>query len=265
MAIQLDTLGNGRLTARSEGGRIVEARRTGQITGLAGTTADAWMTEAAAQLPATGSTITIAGTDLRLLSHNLTVAERNTCDVELIYEYVPSNLFGGGSNWRSNVRMAGATQQSISRIYPDIDDGNPLAGDNIELTYKGVTQGGEYSFLEPNMTLEVTLYEALTNPWDLPHEWMGKLNLTAWAGGAAQTWLCTNVSILPMSVNVDPPEFEVTYQFQWKPPVDGVAWQPQVVYTDPETGKPPKGWKDEPTSFATINHYATKEFGEKFA
>lgn len=264
MAIQLDTLANGRLTARSEGGRIVEARRTGQITGLAGTTADAWMTEAAAQLPPTGSTITIAGTELRLLSHNLSVVERATCDVELIYEYVPNNLFGGGSNWRSNVRMAGTTQQAISRIIP-----NTSPPQDIELTFKGVTQGGEYSFLEPNATLEVTLYEALADPWALPQEWMGKLNATPWAGGAAKTWLCTNVSVLPVSVNVDPPEFEVTYQFQWRPlvgePPFDTAWQPQVVYTDPETGKPPKGWKAEGTAWQTIEHYETKEFGEKFA
>jgi len=254
MTIQLDTLVNGRMTVKREFGIMTEAVRTGQITGLSGTSMDAWADDAAGQLPLTGSVLSIGGSNLVLENADFQVVDKAVADVTLVYRVRFGSGGGNGNNpLRDSFRMSAAMQQVQQVVDRD--------GNDVKVEFNGDEQGGEFDVLIPQNNIEVVLFENTQTPWLTGLNWTGKVNEFLWANGEPGTWICMGVDITPSNLAALPdPEYRMAYSFQYDP--DG--WDPKVVYIDPETGKVPFGWKDQPLASKAITWYQTLDFNTKF-
>lgn len=251
MSFTIATLRNGTIQASEGPGGVNNVVVSGQIVSIAATGFAEAMTEAYAQLPVRGSTVTVAGRTLTLDNRQVTISDKGVADVTL--NYIVSSRDGQVDPIEAGFRISGGLQT--------IRDAKDINGDAIVLTYKDEAQGGEIDFQLPQTTISFTFREQSANPYAVPREWTGKLNQGTWAGSPEGRWMCTGVDVTLTDLVTTPnPTYEFVYSFTEDP--DG--WQPQVVFIDPETNKPPADWADNPGASVTVEKYELKNFGAKF-
>lgn len=112
---------------------------------------------------------------------------------------------------------------------------NDAYGNQIIVEHDTIQQGGEVSVFAPDPVLRLTGVLFTDYPQVTVATWVNHVNWFGWNGGAAGTWLCTNVSYEPMDISQSPKWWRFTFSFQY----DALGWNPQAVYIDPQTGKPP--------------------------
>lgn len=106
---------------------------------------------------------------------------------------------------------------------------------NSELQGQTVTQGVDLNVNIPVFELSATGIIAVDYPHYEARSWVMHLNSTPWAGGQIGRWLCTNVEFKLHNADLDPHEYMFTFSFQYDP----MGWQPEYVFIDPNTGRPP--------------------------
>lgn len=249
MAIQFGTLKNANMTATESQTGIGEVSISGQFTSAASTDAVSLFNEVYAALPGKGSTITIAGSQLALTNREVTIVDVGYAEVNLTF----LEVIQAGGPLNASFSIAGALQT--------IKTARDKDGDDVSVTFNDDVQGGEFDVQIPQTTLTFDLVEELASPFTYSHEWVGTVNDGSWAGGAVGTWMCVAVNVEPFNADADPPTYRVQYQFQYDP--DG--WDPEVVYIDPETSKPPPGWAAAVGASITVEYYEPKDFSAKFA
>lgn len=204
------------------------------LSNVSGTNSIAQMFNAMtdSKIPLTGSDLSdvdvrLAGCWLRSIRPEMISPGK----VRLILHWAhnPANILvieaGSSLNQVTTNKDKTATAISLEYEYPDP---NPL---KPELAGVTVTQGGTFTKLVPERTLVYHLRE-LNSPQAFAHLFEGKVNDATWQSGAAGTWMCS--SITGRSDNSGE-NFSNTYTFQYRK--DG--WDPEVVYIDPASGKPP--------------------------
>ena len=74
-------------------------------------------------------------------------------------------------------------------------------------------------------------------------------------------------------MNASPNVYQWKFTFEYKDdgtftPKTGdpvqLGWQPQAIFIDEDTGKPPPDWKDQ-VAYKFIDYYATQDFDDFFA
>lgn len=132
-------------------------------------------------------------------------------------------------------------------------------GDPITVTHNGVTQGGFINVTIPRSSLNVSAIDAQTEPGSISTAWVGKVNSANWNGGEPGTWMCTSVTFDAFDLSVAPPKWRFNFSFTHR----AEGWNPDVVFIDPTTGKPPSGLV-EGEGYKTIEYFETKDFGQTF-
>lgn len=102
-----------------------------------------------------------------------------------------------------------------------------------------VIQGGEVDlpFPQGNFSFQGVIYTE--NPWSIKQQFINCINDSVWLGEPAFTWICSEVQwdVLNVYGNFQSilPSYRFSFEFQNNP--DG--WNPEVVYIDPDTHRPP--------------------------
>lgn len=258
MAVTLDNIRD--LEARERFGVLVYLRRQAVVTGLAQT--DYAVLKAAladASVPDNGDFLS-GDSNLVLTTRNVRVVpdSPSTCEVELIYEHTDNegqNLtdppYGLAiTTSHSSLQQitteldADASQITVAHTWPDTDDDWPG---------EAITQGGEITVMIPQETIRVQGMFSTTTPWRLVDEMIGHVNSSAWMGGAAATWLCTDAhySFWDFNTGICRVSFEFQYNMH--------GWNPDVFFIDPRTNKPPPSLVLN-TGYKTITWYPTQWF-----
>jgi hypothetical protein len=113
-------------------------------------------------------------------------------------------------------------------------------GNDLTVSHQGQTQVGTVNkrIHTKQLIFEVVIQEA--DPAAYADDFHGRLNDDTWRGGAARTWLCTVEDYEPLDLVSSPPYWRVRFRFDYR--ADG--WDEQVIFRDPETGRPPAGLVD---------------------
>jgi hypothetical protein len=177
---------------------------------------------------------------LVLTERNPTMIDKDRVRVELVYENtvdLPQDLddpFTGAvlgevrcniGQKTSNLDIDG-DQVSVSHTYPADDPNHPD---------ETLTQGGEFSYFEPQQTVFIRGTKATRTPWLIANNIVGHVNNQSWAGQAARKWLCTGCTWKTASVSGATRRYFMDFEFQF----DRDGWDPTVVFIDDVTGKPP--------------------------
>lgn len=116
-------------------------------------------------------------------------------------------------------------------------------------------QGGEFPFFQPQFTLKYRGIKSVLFPALITQAIMGKINLNAWAGGEAGTWMCTGSTWKPHNIGSIPNQFLFSFEFQYNS--DG--WNPTIIFKDERTGAPPPGLI-EGTGYKTVEKHVALDF-----
>ena len=119
---------------------------------------------------------------------------------------------------------------TVTHVYPTTDK----RFGNATLAERTFTKAVPVQALRPQIELEIQQIRATSDPDSIAQAIAGKVNQSAWFGGAARTWLCTGVSIDPVSSSADPPTFSFTYTFQ----KNSSTWDPVAVFVDDNGAAP---------------------------
>jgi hypothetical protein len=128
-----------------------------------------------------------------------------------------------------------------------------LDRDGVQVTvqHNGDTQGGTITPLEARdvLTLEAPQQQTV-NPWFLARDWVNRVNDGPFAFDpdpeAYRKWLITNISFELIDPNTTP----WTYRYRYELRHNEHGHDPQIVYIDPATGRPPPGlvvWLGDPS------------------
>lgn len=202
-------------------------------------------------LPTVGHEITINGQSVFLEERNARLVDARKGEVVLIYRRQESSDPDDPGN--SDITYDGGT--NLRQITTELD----INGDPITVEHAGDEQWGNVQALDPQSTLIARIVEEDRRPGLTSIAWGGYVNSELWNGGAPGTWLCESVTFEEVDMTADPPKYRLTYTFQY----DRDGWQPQVFYTDPETGRPAPGLEPG-IGYKTVAHYPEKDFGTKF-
>lgn len=204
-------------------------------------------------LPAPGHTETINGVDLELAERKVKILDSRTAEVELVYRKPEFGSFGGPQ--ASLVYQGGSVLETI-------ETENDKDGNQITLTFDGITQGGKIAVQEPRLTHTVQVIEETDTPEQYQMAWLGRVNSQTWKSGAPGTWICDQVSFQTERTDTTPNQHLFTYGFKF----NAKGWQPEAVFIDNETGKPPifDPQNDEDVAYKEIDYYDTAHFGAKF-
>jgi hypothetical protein len=144
---------------------------------------------------------------------------------------------------------------ALEHTYPD-------APDEPDPNYAGKTfeQGGVVQVLDTVTTLNAVGVLGIADPPSFIGSWSKNLNSTYWYGGEVGEWLVTNIDFKPVNVT-DPfdPFYQFTFQFSWK----FGGWNPDAVFTDARTGKPPSGLVED-VGYKTVESYPYRDYNELF-
>lgn len=132
-------------------------------------------------------------------------------------------------------------------------------GDQITVEHNDVTQGGVIRPLMPRPELEFEWTGQSDSPGQLAIGYVGKTNLENWQLGAPGTWLCMSVFFDIADPSTVPVTYKYSMKFRHKDDGTGAGWNPQVVFTDPETGEPPAGL-DSVNGYKVIPWYLRVSF-----
>jgi len=219
------------------------------------------LTTALGLVPAAGSAL--AGfPDLILRERNpkLVEEEPGVVDVDLVYEH---HTAGGQAitapvTGSMVVRASARVQQtktnkdifgdtiSLSHTYPSSDKGRP--GETF-------TQGGEVDYFRVMRSFVVEGVRVTNNAWLIANSIIGKINQTAWSGGEIHEWMCVGVEWSLIQLAGASSRYTFRFELQHNPD----TWNPQVVFIDDRTGKPPTGLIQD-VGFKTVRILAEADF-----
>ena len=132
------------------------------------------------------------------------------------------------------------------------------SGNQITVTHQGKTQGGEIHPFESRSEIQVYWLEQSQFPGDLTRTYTNTVNNGPWAldlAAPARTWRCTDISFDLEDGTRTPPLYRFQASFVFNPD----KHDPQVIYIDPETGRPPPGLVVN-QGYKTITWYAAVNF-----
>jgi hypothetical protein len=118
-------------------------------------------------------------------------------------------------------------------------------------------QYGTFSILLPNVTFSYSKTQS-SSPGSDAIAYVGKVNATTFKGLDAGTVLCTAIT---GDSEDSGSTYDCRYDFHYK--ADG--WKKKIIYTDPETGKPPSNIDaavNSGKSIKEIGVYTTAEFND---
>lgn len=116
-------------------------------------------------------------------------------------------------------------------------------------------QYGTFSVMVPNVTFGYSK-TTTSSPGSDAIAYVGKVNTSAWKGLDAGTVLCTGIT-------GDSEDSGTTYDCQYNFHYKAEGWKKKIIYTDPETGKPPSNIDaatNDGKSIKEIDIYDTAEF-----
>lgn len=136
-----------------------------------------------------------------------------------------------------------------------------INGDTVKLEYPGEPdQDAEWVIKQPRMSLTYTINDATDIPGTLARQFIGKVNLTQWPGGAGdeRKWLCTAIPFTLFDRTTDPPTWRFSYTFEFDPE----GHDPYVWFIDDETGRPKPDVLDpaNPNAYAQVEAYQAIDF-----
>ena len=105
----------------------------------------------------------------------------------------------------------------------------------LTVTYNGTTQTVEAEFNVPVATRRFERTEP-SNPEAKARIFIGTVNILPWLGSAPATYLCKAITGDPVALENGAIAWRVAYEFESSAEQ---TWDPLLVYTDEETGKPP--------------------------
>lgn len=122
-------------------------------------------------------------------------------------------------------------------------------------------QGGLIKVFEIQETIKIEGLYQTDSPRDISNKFMKKVNSIEWEGGQPGTWMCMTVNHKQIDYNSTPGRYRFFFTFEFNP----AGWQPEVVYIDPDTGKPPPDVSREgaPGGVETILYYRELDFGSE--
>lgn len=139
-----------------------------------------------------------------------------------------------------------APNVEVGAVTNEVEVDKDIKGNQIILTYTFTKYNTETKLLEEienkgqvgtvKVQRPVPVFKLSRRETQSPHrkalEFVGKMNSDTFMGEPAKYWLCTRI----VGRSDDGGEsYNVDYEFQF----NADTWDPQVVATDPDTGKPP--------------------------
>jgi hypothetical protein len=118
------------------------------------------------------------------------------------------------------------SQITVEHTYPSDDPDYP---DETK------TQGATASVLLPQARLTADMKIAVWYPDYVVYNWLGTINAAVWRAASPYTWLCTGVDFEQADTEQSAPVYDFAFEFMYSN--DG--WDPQVIFIDQRTGKPP--------------------------
>lgn len=210
-----------------------------------------------AGVPAADSTLPgRLGLVVKRRSVKLLPREQSKCDVDIFYEKLQESVsnfvFSGGSSLKHLVTQndRNGAQIILSHTFP--------AGDP-DFPNETRSQGGEVNVLYPQTGITATGLLAVDFPHFITAQWIGFRNATTWAGGSAGTWLITGARFTPHDLSAEPKQWIFEFEFS----ADTTGWQPETVYIDERTGKPPPNIV-EGVGTTVVDWYPTRDYSELF-
>lgn len=106
-------------------------------------------------------------------------------------------------------------------------------------------QGGEISVPFPEANFHIEGVYSLSpgqSPWSIAWRFIAKININTWAERPPLTWMCSEVSwemFKPAQLPFNAPGINSLYKFSFEFQYNFDTWQPEVVFTDQSTGRPP--------------------------
>lgn len=245
--VTIDIVENARW--REEKGRVVEITRVAVVSGLSqelGYDGAFWFARIEPLIPKSGTQHPIETTCI-LEQRTFQALGPTMAQVELVYrrpDYEQQNWPG----YDFSISGGTALEQSETQL-----DKN---GVQITVTHQNITQGGSVTVLRPRdqITFRNRVYSS--QPGVITRAYVGRTNSTAWNAGSPGTWLCESINFELEDAQSDPPGWDFTYVFRFNPN----GWNPQVVFIDPETGKPPTGLVAN-VGYKSVSIYDTADFG----
>jgi len=227
------------LEARERHGTAVRVVLRSRVVGLTDTTyATLFTALAVSGIPSVGSLLAGAP-HLTLAERNPKLVNKGTVDVDLVYE--PFNDEGQNMDNPPNSVMTGVLRASVSQVTTNLDkDGEAVSlthtwpSDDPDHPGRTDVQGGEFQVFVPQKTFVVQGIKTSSRPWVISNKIIGSVNNGFFAGERAHEWLCTSAGWEIVDAS-SPNRYHMTFEFQHNPD----TWNPQVVFIDNRTGKPP--------------------------
>ena len=198
---------------------------------------------------------------LVLVKRNAKLVPGTHNQVEIILEY--------GNRLSAGIDFVIEGTSSLSQVTTQLDIyGDPIAlehtypADDPDPNYASKTfeQGGIVQVLDTVTTLSAKGVLGIADPPSFIGSWIKTLNGTYWYGGEVGEWLITNIDFKPINVtDANDPFYQFTFQFSYK----RGGWNPDAVFTDARTGKPPSGLV-EGTGYKTVDSYLYSNYNKLF-
>jgi hypothetical protein len=201
---------------------------------------------------------------LVLVKRNAKLVPGTTNQVEIILEY--------GNRLSAGIDFTIQGTSSLSQVTTQLDVfGDPIvlqhtypsiAGGEPDPTYASKTfeQGGTVQVLDSSTTLTATGVLGIADPPSFIGSWIRHVNSQYWYGGEIAEWLITNIDFKPVNVTDSfDPFYQFTFQFSWK----FGGWDPDAVFTDARTGKPPPDLIPD-VGYKTVISYPERDYNELF-
>lgn len=191
--------------------------------------------------------------NLFLSERQVTLVDRDKCDVKLIYDVLWNNEGQPINTTDPEVPViTGEVRVNIQQITTNKDkDGKEVTvqhtfsatdPDAGEYAGKTIKQSGEFTVYSPQRTVSFRGLMMTEYPWKIANIIVGYVNSVEWGdGGKPRTWLCTaaNWKAFDIPTIVEPIKDRYYFTFEFQYNMD--TWDPYVVFINPKTGKPPVG------------------------
>jgi hypothetical protein len=228
------------VSVQEESGVVTELTTIVRITGIAGATVTAKLSDAYGALDSGGYTsfsTTAVYTHLVLADRHIQFLRNDTsiADATLTYKQRGQTMGAVGT---FTARLSSSLQQIDTQF--DIF-GNQIV---LEHTYPATDENfpGETKYVTATVPQMIPQGEAiydgifeLTNPIAFRNTYLGHINSYYWNGGEPGTWLCSDLQAQMHTYNVSASLWSISITFQYDPS----GWNSIPVFTDPTTNKPP--------------------------
>lgn len=276
-----------------DSGITMSTTRMVQVTGLTPAIAPVMIDEVKTELDNQGyeNGAVLAGhNNLILRGRRVRINPRGNhthADVTLIYKHFSS----GGQNLLTPTlgviypQTTGTLQQRPTQVYPQDyttvgqrgkpitvkhtfpdgtnshqdEDGVTLAADR-DFAGQTIEQGGQVNVFTPQETTTFRGLYPTSAPAYIRRQMRRTVNRYTWNGRPSGTWLCTKADYEYRDIEASPPIVEFVFEFQENPE----GWDPDVIYVDQRTGKPPPGLV-EGVGFKTLEVYQRRDFAHFLA